>query len=247
MHVVAEDLRDELDDAAELPPDYPERRPLTYGACFALGLGITVPCPFATCRHSLLSDEYRAEMLPEADLWERETCSLAVAARGRHEPDELAPLMGHCATTIEKWLRRAQTRLVLRLGCSELVEMSGRGEPFLRRPTVRGYRLQVNETDGLPALVERAWKCGVRVNPPPARRLTRAEAEALFPGRVSTHYGEPRAVPGAVGGTEAPRRVTDEERTRDSRGCSGAPADPQTENPVQTNAKLILVDWKPIW
>jgi hypothetical protein len=196
MHVALEEP--ELVD--EMPADYPLRRPRTYAYCLAIGLGITVPCCFATCRHSLLSDELRGEMLPDLDLWERETCVLAVASRGRHSTMELVKITGHCESVIEAIQRGGILKLLAGLGINEFL----RNGKF-KRPRLHGCGLDTGR-DGFHDLVEARFKRGLPLlNTPPVRRLTRAEVARLY-GKANLHprYGEPRASQeGAVGGAAA--------------------------------------------
>jgi hypothetical protein len=172
----------------ELPDDYPERRPRTFGYCQSLGLGDRVPCAFATCRHSLLSDELRGEMLPDVDLWQRETCSLVVAARGRHSSLQVATTTGLCETTAEKWSRRCIASVKAKLGLAD-TEWP---------PRLRGFKLQTTELDGLAALVEKMPE-RPQVNAPPVKRLTRHQVVAIY-GRklVSREYGQPNPTPSST-------------------------------------------------
>jgi hypothetical protein len=182
----------------ELPPDYPDRRPKLFAFCQSIGLGDRWPCTFGTCRHSLLADEDTpgGETMPDADLWTVETCSLAVAARGRHTAAEVGRLFGLCESSIEEFTRRAEGNLLSGLDCDELVEIH-RGQ--LRRARPAGGRLVRFKfdkcgMDGLHHLVERRWKAGISVNSPPVRKLSAAEVRKLYPGaKLSPAFGRPRA------------------------------------------------------
>jgi hypothetical protein len=170
--------------------NYPERRPRTYGYCQALGLGDRMPCAFATCKHSLLSDEYRrgdrnGEMHDEdVDLWAIETCSLAVAARGKHGTLEVVAISGHCETTVEEWSRRGLRKYKAALGI----------EDATWPPKYKGYKIQSTETDGLDKLVAKMPE-RPNIKSPPVKVLTREQVAALY-GADSVHarYGEARAI-----------------------------------------------------
>jgi hypothetical protein len=181
MHVALEEP--ELVD--ELPPDYPARRPRRYGDCLRLGLGITMPCPFATCRYSLLSDELRGEMWDgEADLGDRPTCSLAVASEGRHSSVTLAKLTTHCESSIEEWVRRGVRAVKEGLGIAE----------FDWPPMNRGFKVQSTELDGLASLVEALFKRGLPpLKTPPVRHLTKAQVTRIYGAdRLHPQYGQPK-------------------------------------------------------
>ncbi|MBN2573555.1 MAG: hypothetical protein JXP73_03245 [Deltaproteobacteria bacterium] len=210
MHLAVAAQPDETaDELRKLPARFPARRPKRYARCLALGLGITVPCPFARCRHNLLFDELRGETLPDADLWRRETCSLAVAARGQHKAATIGGFVGGSETFAEEALRCALVGVMRALGCDELVRLNKNGAPRLRRPMRKGYKLDSKGMDGLADLVEARWKRGLpRLKVPPVRRLSRAEAEVAYPGKLHPAYGEPRQTTQAgslpPGGTAKP-------------------------------------------
>jgi len=82
---------------------YPPRR---YSECRARGLGTSVPCPWARCRHSLLVElapstpgrlkvRQLIDLSDDSDeLFERPTCLLALVASGEQiEPVRIAELM----------------------------------------------------------------------------------------------------------------------------------------------------------
>jgi hypothetical protein len=113
------------EEGRELPAWYPEARPKMFGDCQRLGLGVSVPCAFATCRHNLLADAYRVlhggprvddTLGEDDDLWERETCSLAVAGRGRHRMLAVASMSALYVGTAENWQERAVATVMKRLG-----------------------------------------------------------------------------------------------------------------------------------
>jgi hypothetical protein len=166
-----------------LPADYPDRRPKRYAYCQCLGLGTKVPCGFASCRHSLLSDEYRGAMAGEdVDLWTRETCSLAVARRRRHNALEIAAITSFCETTAEEWLRRAVKAVKAGLGIAEC------DWP----PQHKGYRIQPTEFFGITELVAKMPE-RPKLNVPLGRTLSRAEVALLYGARnVHREYGVPR-------------------------------------------------------
>ena len=158
----------------------PDRRPKLFAFCECIGLGDRIPCPFATCTHSLLSDELRGEMLAEVDLWEKETCSLAVAGRGRHSSVELAKLTGHCETSIEETSRRCIRALKEGLGVDE----------FDWPPKHHGFK---PDHDGMTEFSEQVARTPERpgIIAPPVRHLTRREVAAVY-GRKLVHadYGQ---------------------------------------------------------
>jgi hypothetical protein len=154
-----------------------------------------------------LADETRGEMFSDdTDLWERETCALAVAARRVHSKVEVSKIIGHCESTTEEVMRRGLVKLLLGLGIDENIRLHSTGELRFIRLKHRGCPNK-RELDGLGALVEALFKKGL---PPlktsPVRRLSREEVEAIYPGQVHPDYGEPkqeRAIPRAVGGAAA--------------------------------------------
>lgn len=160
----------------DLPEDFPEVRPSTYGECQAAGLGTRYPCPFATCRHSLLSDEYRGEMhAGEVDPWQVETCSFAAAARGRHSTMQIVAITTLCETTVEEWVRNASNKVKEGVGLKD----------FVWPP--RRHRFRAEGADDRP--LRRV--ASVRPAPPAARALSRAEVVALYGAKmVSPRYGK---------------------------------------------------------
>jgi hypothetical protein len=231
MHVALEEP--ELVD--ELPANYPAARPRRYGACLRLGLGITMPCPFATCRYSLLSDELKGEMWDgEADLGDRPTCSLAVASEGRHSSVTLAKLTTHCESSIEEWVRRSIRAFKAGLGIAE----------FNWPPKHRGFKVLAAETDGLAALVEALFRRGL---PPlktsPVRHLTRDEVEATYPGKVHPRYGQPkeeRAVSRALGGAAAAPAEKEEENLKET--AAPAARESNTQDRGARHVDSLLID-----
>jgi hypothetical protein len=159
---------------------YPERRPRTFAYCQSLGLGDAFPCAFASCRHSLLSDELMGETRADVDPWTVETCSLAVASRRRHSSVEVAQITGLCESTTEEWLRRARAALKRGLGL----------EDVQWPPQNRGFKIQSGDCDGLAELVAKMPE-RPKVNTPPVKILTREQVAALY-GRkfVSPSYGQ---------------------------------------------------------
>jgi hypothetical protein len=168
---------------------YLRARPRTYGECVVRGLGTTRPCPHASCRHSLLSDEMKGQTHgDDVDLETVETCSLAVAGRGPHSSVEISRLTVFCESSVEEWVRRGVRAVKEGLGISE----------FNWPPQNHGYKLQSTETDGLTVLVENLFRRGLPpLKTPPVRHLSRAEAEQLYPGKVSERYGEGKGARGA--------------------------------------------------
>ena len=175
----------------DLPDDYPERRPHTFAYCQSLGLGTKVPCAFATCRHSLLADEIAGELHPDADPWEVETCSLALAGRRRLDNHEIVSIAGWVEPTIEEWQRRGQVALLRGLGCGEYVALNKHGLARLRRPKLRAAELKTATIDGIAKLVA-ALPERPNIVAPPVKRYTAEEAAALYgAARVSRQYGTP--------------------------------------------------------
>jgi hypothetical protein len=170
----------------ELPAEFPLRRPRTFAYCLALGLGTRIPCPFATCKHSLLVDEIRGQVHDDgADLWQIETCSLAVSGRGRRSALEVARITGLCESSVEEWQRRGIRKIKAKLDIAE----------FDWPPMNRGFKLDVKGVDGLDRLVAARWKLPMpALNVAPARLLTREQAAALFGAdHIHPRYGERKA------------------------------------------------------
>ena len=170
---------DELDD-------YPLRRPRTFAFCQVIGLGDRMPCGFASCRHNLLSDELRGETFTDTvDLWQIETCSLAVAARGRRSALEVARITGLCESSVEEWQRRGIRKIKAKLDIAE----------FDWPPMNRGFKLDVKGVDGLDRLVAARWKLPMpALKVAPVKLLTREQAAALFGAdHIHPRYGERRA------------------------------------------------------
>ena len=207
MHtMVADPDLDNTDDQEPSVLRLLHHRPRTFATCLAFGLGTVVPCPFASCRHSLLADELRGEMFSDdTDLWERETCALAVAARRCHSKVEVAKISGHCESTTEEAMRRGFAKLLVGLGLDEYIRLHVTGELRFVRPKQRGCRPNKRELDGLGALVEALFKRGLPpLKTPPVRHLTKAQVTRIYGAdRLHPQYGQPReerAVSKALGG-----------------------------------------------
>jgi|SRR5450631_914995 len=91
--------------------------PKNYGECQRRGLGTSTPCWVARCKYSLLVDlAPRTSGRPKVrelidlgdesgELFERETCALAVAAKGQVEPVRIAEIL-RCSLGLEELLQR---------------------------------------------------------------------------------------------------------------------------------------------
>jgi len=189
----------------ELPAEYPLRRPRTYAYCLAIGLGSTMPCVWASCRHNLLVDELMGETHGEdVDLRTVETCSLAVAGRGPHSTARAMPaLTGLAESTAEEVLRRGLAKTMAALGLDEYTRVQ-HGQLRFIRPKQRVLRPSKRDLDGICALVEALFKRGLPpLNAPPVRHLSPAEVGRLYgSSRVHPAYGQPRQA-GALGGAAA--------------------------------------------
>jgi hypothetical protein len=165
----------------ELPADYPLRRPKRFAYCEAIGLGEIVPCAFATCRHNLLSDEYKGEVRPDVDPWEVETCALVVARRRVHSKVEVSKITGHCESVTEEWLRRSVKAVKQQLGLQDF-----------QAPAVNHGHKPDTDCSGLAELVAKMPE-RPKLNMPPVKILTKEQVAALYGRRmVSPSYGQTR-------------------------------------------------------
>jgi len=164
------------------------RRPATWGECQALGLGTAgSPCPFASCRHSLLTDSRNGQVVDlfgEGEGEGRPTCSLREAARGGQGLQEIGQALG---------LTRERVRQVETQALRKVARVFG-----LRKAAGRPKRRTFEPEDACAGLQElaRALKQAARNTKrlaPAGRRLTVAEVFKAFPGVcVSGDYGATR-------------------------------------------------------
>lgn len=156
-------------------------RPRTWGECQRIGLGSQIPCPFATCRYSLLVDVNGhgtvRDMSADCEIGERATCALVVCGRGGVSGFDIAKWMG---TTPERvWQIEGEAVAKVRRALDL---------PEAWRPSRwRGWERES------PVVVDRAFDKALDravANPPtsssssPVRRLTREEIEREYAGGV---------------------------------------------------------------
>lgn len=108
----------ELDVGPPLP-----RRPRSYELCLAAGLGIDLPCPFASCRYNLTIEVMgKGALRVIYPFWEpgeamdKPTCALAEADKGEHTAAEMGEILAIGIDRIGQIGSEAEAKFAARIG-----------------------------------------------------------------------------------------------------------------------------------
>jgi hypothetical protein len=192
----------------------PSARPSNFRICRALGLGTRErPCPFATCKHSLICDstpDNKVHMaFPIDEIHDHETCSLRVAARGETPPVAIARMLGISLGLAELVQRHALAKVETALGRVKDLKrkvtlnidgvLDARKQPTKRAPRIRTRatrRPAPPESPGSTVdmrLQLDAYVARLRAGEGKRwRSVPREEVERLYGDRLHPDFGRPR-------------------------------------------------------